>query len=166
MPIADLLAPGLRVVFCGTALSAASERAGAYYAGPGNKFWPTLHEIGLTPRRLEPSEYRELLELGIGLTDLCKTRSGSDAAIGNDGFDVDRLRAQIDRYEPAWLAFNGKRAGQETLGRKRIDFGVQPETYGATRIFVLPSTSGAASGHWDVDHWRALAGVVLSSGRG
>jgi G:T/U-mismatch repair DNA glycosylase len=38
----DLLRPGLRIVFCGTAAGTASARAGAYYAGPGNAFWPTL----------------------------------------------------------------------------------------------------------------------------
>ena len=51
----DVLAPGLRAVFCGTAAGTKSAIAGAYYAGPGNKFWPTLHAIGLTPRRFAPA---------------------------------------------------------------------------------------------------------------
>src|ERR1700753_3045292 len=51
----DVLEPGLRVVFCGTAPGTASARAGAYYAGPGNRFWVTLHEVGLTPVLLRPA---------------------------------------------------------------------------------------------------------------
>ena len=54
----DLLAPGMRVVFCGTAPGTASARAGAYYAGPGNRFWATLHEVGLTPILLAPGRIR------------------------------------------------------------------------------------------------------------
>ena len=112
----DVLEPGLRVVFCGTAAGKASARAGAYYAGPGNAFWPTLHEVGLTPRRLEPGEFRELPRYGIGLTDMCKLRSGSDAEVGTDGFDVGRLVAALDEYAPAWIAFTSKNAGRAALG--------------------------------------------------
>lgn len=160
MLIADVLEPGLRVVFCGTALSSASNRAGAYYAGPGNKFWPTLHEVGLTPRRLRAAEYERLPGFGIGLTDLCKTRSGSDAQIGDRRFDPNRLVSQLDRYRPEWIAFNGKKAAQIALGRRPIEFGVQPETLGSVKVFALPSTSGAASGSWNIERWRELAGLI------
>ena len=74
----DLLAPGLDLVFCGTAPSPASFKARAYYANPGNAFWPTLHAVGLTPERLAPQRYPELLAWRIGLTDLNKTEYGSD----------------------------------------------------------------------------------------
>ena len=47
--VPDLLAPGLDLVFCGTAPSPASFKARAYYANPGNAFWPTLNAVGLTP---------------------------------------------------------------------------------------------------------------------
>src|SRR3546814_18596882 len=62
----DVLAPGLRLVFCGSAAGRKSAELGAYYAGPGNKSWPTLYEIGLTPRHFRPPEFRELRTLGIG----------------------------------------------------------------------------------------------------
>ena len=59
----DVLGPGLRIVFCGSAAGAVSARVGAYYAGPGNRFWPTLHRVGLTPRLLAPAEFRTVLRL-------------------------------------------------------------------------------------------------------
>ncbi len=160
MLIPDTIRKGLRVVFCGTALGTASHRAGAYYAGPGNRFWPTLEEVGLTPRRLRPEEYRELLDYDIGLTDLCKTRSGSDAEIGEDAFDLPRLVSRLESCEPGWIAFNGKKAAMAALGRKRVEFGRQDARLGGVPVYVLPSTSGAAGGHWDIGCWHELAQLV------
>lgn len=154
----DVLAPGLRVVFCGTAAGTASSRAGAYYAGPGNKFWRTLEEVQLTPRRLAPEEFSEVLNYGIGLTDLCKSAAGSDVEVARHGFDVRRLRAQIETYRPAVLAFNGMKGGQVAVDATA--YGQQRERWASTAIWVLPSTSGAANRYWDVEHWRALAATL------
>jgi mismatch-specific thymine-DNA glycosylase len=152
----DVLEPGLRVVFCGTAAGTASARAGAYYAGPGNAFWGTLHEVGLTPVRLEPGEFARLSSFGIGLTDICKVSFGSDAEVGTGEFDVAGLQQRIAAAEPALLAFNGKNAARGALERA-VDFGPQPEQLGGAEVWVLPSTSGAARRFWDIEPWRALA---------
>jgi double-stranded uracil-DNA glycosylase len=143
-------------VFCGTALGAVAARKRAYYAGPGNAFYKTLHEVGLTPRRLEPAEYPELLDYGIGLTDICKTRSGSDQEVGRDGFDVDRLVSLLEENQPGWIAFNGKNSASGAFGHP-VDYGAQPERLADIPAFVLPSTSGAARRFWDVSQWRELA---------
>src|SRR5688572_21685403 len=79
--VPDLLALGLRLVFCGTALGRKSAEARAYYANPTNMFWRTLHEVGLTPERLRPADYARLLEYGIGLTDLSKQHFGNDVEL-------------------------------------------------------------------------------------
>jgi TDG/mug DNA glycosylase family protein len=161
--LADAIRPGLGVVFCGTALGTVSARKRAYYAGPGNAFWRTLHEIGLTPRRLEPAQYEELLDYGIGLTDICKTRSGSDQEVGRGGFDVDRLVALLEENRPAWIAFNGKNSASGALGHP-VEYGPQEDRLGGVSAFVLPSTSGAARRYWDISHWRELARLVARSG--
>ena len=159
MLIRDVLGPGLRVVFCGTALGTQSARVGAYYAGRGNQFWTTLHEIGLTPGVLRPDQYPLLLDCGIGLTDICKSRFGSDDEVGREAFDVPRLIAALERYSPVWIAFNGKNAARAALGRP-VNYGEQPEPLGGVQCFVLPSTSGAARGYWDINVWRDLARLV------
>ncbi|MCW2981043.1 MAG: glycosylase [Solirubrobacterales bacterium] len=157
----DVLAPGLRVVFCGYAPGTASARAGAYYAGPGNRFWLTLHEVGLTPLLLRPAEFTRLPEFGIGLTDVSKTASGSDQEVGRRGVDPERLAAAIEAASPTYLAFNGKNSARATLGRK-VGYGRQPERIGGASVWVLPSTSGAARGFWDVGPWWELARAALS----
>ena len=142
----DILEPNLRVVFCGSAAGAASARAGANYAGPGNKFWSILHHTGLTNRHLAAEEFSDLPEFGIGLTDLAKRVSGSDASLPRDGDDPAALQQKIHCYKPGLLAFNGKRAAQVYLnhqfGASNIDYGAQRWTIGNTFIHILPSTSG------------------------
>jgi double-stranded uracil-DNA glycosylase len=158
----DVLAPGLRVVFCGYAPGTASARAGAYYAGPGNRFWITLHEVGLTPLLLRPAEFARLPEFGIGLTDVSKTASGSDREVGRRGVDPERLAAAVATASPPHLAFNGKNAARATLGRP-VDYGPQAERIGGATVWVLPSTSGAARGFWDIGPWRDAAHAASST---
>lgn len=157
--VPDVLESGLDVVFCGTAPSAASFEARAYYAKPGNRFWPTLHSAGFTPRRLAPSEYAGVTQYGLGLTDVCKGVYGQDAALAPDDFDPAELFAKIERHAPRYLAFTSKRAASEALERP-VEYGFQPERIGHTEIFVLPSTSGLATRFWDESYWIALAELI------
>jgi len=152
----DVLVPGLRVVFCGTAPGTASAKARAYYAGPGNAFWRTLHATGLTPVQLPPDEFERLPEFGIGLTDICKVLYGSDEEVGTAEFDIDGLQAKVAAAEPANLAFNGKNSAQGALERA-VEFGPQPEQIGGAAVWVLPSTSGAARRYWSIGPWQELA---------
>jgi TDG/mug DNA glycosylase family protein len=156
----DLLQPSLRVVFCGTAAGTVSARRGHYYAHPQNKFWTTLHAIGLTPRRLDPSEFSLLSQWGVGLTDIAKTVSGMDKELppGSLGrLACDALHARILQHQPIILAFTSLTAGRRYL-RRQADFGEQKETIGATKIWLLPSPSPAANWNWREHErwWRAL----------
>jgi TDG/mug DNA glycosylase family protein len=158
----DLLAPGLALVICGSAAGTRSAQLRQYYAGRGNKFWRTLAETRLTPRQLAPAEYPMLLSFGIGLTDVVKDQSGGDSQIDFRRASPDALRAKLERFAPRWLCFSSKRAAQTFLGRAKVDYGIQPETVAATRLFVAPSPSGAANASWDLSVWRALARRVRS----
>jgi TDG/mug DNA glycosylase family protein len=155
----DIVGPNLKVVFCGTAVGDQSAKRQAYYAGPGNKFWKIIFEIGLTPRLLKPEEYSDLRNFGLGLTDVAKMISGADSILRSHHFDKDRLRTVILADQPRVLAFNGKKAAEVFLGQS-CAYGRQQQTVGATLIHVLPSTSGAANGYWDREPWRKLAREV------
>jgi TDG/mug DNA glycosylase family protein len=156
----DLLRRGLKLVVVGTAAGAASAKKQQYYSGPGNKFWRTIHAIGLTPRILAPAEARQLLAYGIGLTDLVKGQSGADTAIRFGPCAPDRLRDLILDCGPEVVCFNGKRAALEYLSSKEAAYGEQRVGIGNSRLFVAPSTSGAASGSWDISYWHTLATLV------
>jgi TDG/mug DNA glycosylase family protein len=152
----DLLTYNLKVVFCGTAAGQRSAELGAYYAGKGNKFWPVLRAVGFTDRRLEPAEYRLLPTYRIGLTDLAKFVSGADSTLKHADFDTARLRGKITEFNPAALAFTSKKAGKTFFGERR-EYGRQPDLVGRTRVYILPSPSGLASGFWSERWWRELA---------
>lgn len=163
MILPDHLGPGLRVVFCGTAPGHASARAGHYYANPGNRFWALLDEVGLTPRRLAPQEDHLMPSLGLGLTDLCKTRAGQDADLPRDAFDTARLIAAMRQHRPRALAFTSLTAARAGLGLRHLAAGPlapDPRLPGVA-LFALPSPSGLARSHFRLEPWAALAAHAL-----
>lgn len=151
----DLLAPGLKLVICGSAAGEKSAEVGQYYAGPGNRLWSTLFEIGLTSRQLEPAEWQSLLEFRIGLTDLVKDQSGADRGIKFEGGK--ELRRKIREYQPGMLVFNGKRAAKEYFDMPTVVYGLLPNSIGTTKLFVCPSTRAAAKSSWDPRWWDVMA---------
>lgn len=158
----DVLAPNLRVVFCGTAPGKRSARERAYYAHPGNYFWRTLFEIGLTPQRLQPAQFREVLDYGIGLTDVAKRHFGADHELPDDAFDAAALRRKLTRYQPHIVAFTSKNAARAGPGVKvaLLEYGELGTPIAHSRVFVLPSPSGQARGFWDIGPWLELADTV------
>jgi TDG/mug DNA glycosylase family protein len=163
--LSDLLQPSLRVVLCGTAAGTTSAAERAYYAHPQNKFWKILHETRLTPEQLQPRQYRSLLQHGIGLTDLVKVAAGMDRATlpKLSAADRARLTKAIMTFRPRFLAFSSKTAGQKYFGGKR-DYGEQRDVIGDTRVWILPSTSGAANGSWQPEIWHRFAAAVRTAG--
>ncbi|MEJ0070038.1 MAG: mismatch-specific DNA-glycosylase [Pseudomonadota bacterium] len=160
------LASGLDLVLCGTAPSRISQQVGAYYATAGNLFWPTLQAVGLTPRRLTPTEFPSVLAHRIGLTDLNKTEWGSDAELTADAFDVAGLRAKLARCAPAAVGFTSKTAGRIFFGRP-VAYGRQPDpglSEPLSRIawFVLSSPSGRARVHWTAEPWQELGRFIAA----
>ncbi|MDO8288589.1 MAG: mismatch-specific DNA-glycosylase [Parvibaculum sp.] len=155
----DLFAPDLRLVFVGTAAGHRSAAERAYYAHPGNRFWRTLHEVGLTPRCFKPQEFRDLLALGIGFTDMSKRGSGMDHTLTPDQFEVDRFNAAIRQFRPRAIAFTSKKAASLWYGvpTKRVEYGLQPSQPDFPAVFVLSSPSGAATSHWNIEPWQALS---------
>ena len=148
-------------MFCGTAAGTESARRGCYYAHRQNRFWRALHEVGLTDRVLDCSEFALLPQFGIGLTDIAKTASGMDKELPVEALGraaCAAMEANIRACAPAILAFTSLTAGRRHL-RRDAGFGEQAETIGATRIWLLPSPSPAANWNWAANAawWRRLA---------
>jgi TDG/mug DNA glycosylase family protein len=142
--VPDVLAPGLRVVFCGINPGRVSAAAGAHFANPRNDFWRLLADAGFTPRLLGPDAQFDVLKFGIGLTNAAyRTTPGSgDLRASDFAGAAERLGRLAEELRPHWLAFVGKEAYRGTF-RERPELGEQERRLADTRLFVLPSTSPA-----------------------
>jgi double-stranded uracil-DNA glycosylase len=142
--VPDILAPGLRAVFCGINPGRRSAAAGHHFANPRNDFWRLLHEAGLTPRRLDPSEQHELVRYGYGLTNAAYRTTAGSGELRRADFagSAERLERLAAHLAPKAIAFVGKEAFRGVFG-ERPAFGLQQRRLDATDLFVLPSTSPA-----------------------
>jgi double-stranded uracil-DNA glycosylase len=161
----DILVPGLALVFVGSNPSIRAGQTGHYYAHPGNRFYPLLHESGLTPRRLRPEEDGLLPHFGIGLTDLYDrpSRRADDVPDTIYRAGRERLMEKMLRYQPRWLCCNGARVYQNLTGANGpVMFGPQADGFADCRLFVVPSTSGLNSALTTVrrEAFLALAAAV------
>lgn len=154
--IPDLVAPGLAVLFSGINPSLWSGATGLHFARPGNRFWPTLHRSGFTPRQLRPQQEWELLDLGLGITNVvARATARADELTRAElvaGGEV--LREKIARLRPAWLAVVGIGAYRTAFGHRRAEVGPQPGLLEGALVWVLPNPSGL-NAHWSAP---ALAG--------
>ena len=150
--VPDLVAPRLRVLFCGINPSLYSAAMSCHFARPGNRFWKALHASGLTPRLLAPWEGDELLALGFGVTNLVDRATARAEELSADEVraGVEPLRAKVERLAPAAVAFLGVGAYRTAFGRPDTQLGEQPEPFGGARLWVLPNPSGL-NAHYQLD---------------
>jgi len=142
--VPDVLAPDLRVLFCGINPGRVSAAAAAHFANPRNDFWRLLQAAGFTPRLLEPAEQFELPTFGVGVTNAASRTTPGSGDLRKSDFAgaADRLSGIASEFRPAWIGFVGKEAYRGTFG-ERPELGMQERRLGETRLFVLPSTSPA-----------------------
>lgn len=163
--IRDVIAPGLRILFCGINPGLYSGATGHHFARPGNRFWPTLYQAGFTPRLLDPSEQRELLPLGYGITNLvARTTATADELSPEELLaGQKRLTAKVKRYRPRLLAVLGIGAYRTAFQEPRAALGLQTRSIADVRIWVLPNPSGL-NAHYQladlVDQFQALREAV------
>jgi TDG/mug DNA glycosylase family protein len=139
-----MVAPGLRVLFCGINPGLRSAAVGLHFARPGNRFWRVLHESGFTDRLLAPAEQVGLPDLGIGITNLVERPSAGAAEVSaeelRDG--AARLEEKVARLKPAHVGVLGVQAYRTAFRRPRATVGPQPEVLASARLWVLPNPSG------------------------
>ena len=148
----DVIGPGLRVLFCGINPSLYSAAIGHHFGRPGNRFWPSLHLGSFTERLLSPYEDATLLGRGLGLTNLAgRATAAADQLSDNELIaGRSRLERKVRRHRPAWVAFLGVMAYRTAFDRPLASLGLQKETIGTTRLWVLPSPSGL-NAHYRLD---------------
>ena len=142
--VLDIVRPRLKVLFCGINPSLYSGAVGHHFARPGNRFWKTLHRAGFTRRQLSPFEERELLQSGLGITNLVSRATAGAAELSERELRAGarRVRRIVRRFRPAVVAFLGVGAFRAAFGRPRATVGPQPERICGARVWVLPNPSG------------------------
>jgi TDG/mug DNA glycosylase family protein len=155
----DVIGPDLRVLFCGINPGLYTAWSGHHFAGPGNRFWPTLHAAGFTDRRLHPSEERLLLPLGYGITNVVARATATAAELAPEEYvEGGRLLAdKVARHRPRILAVLGVGAYRTAFARPKAALGEQPERMGDTRVWVLPNPSGLNANYQKADLARLFA---------
>lgn len=142
--VRDVIAPDLRVLFCGINPGLYTAAVGHHFARPGNRFWPALYAAGFTARVLSPFEERELLKSGYGITNVVVRATASADQLTKEEILAggERLRAKVRRYRPRILAVLGLGAYRTAFNQPKALVGRQAERIGETVLWVLPNPSG------------------------
>jgi TDG/mug DNA glycosylase family protein len=160
--IPDLIAPDLRVLFCGINPGLYSAATGLHFARPGNRFWRALYDGGLTPRLLQPWEQQAMLDAGLGITNLVKRATATAAELSDDELRAgrDRLVRKVRRHRPRAVAIVGIGAYRVAFGRPKAVLGRQPELLDGAILWVLPNTSGLNANHQARDFAAAFGALA------
>jgi len=151
--VRDVIAPDLRVLFCGINPGLYTAAVGHHFARPGNRFWSALYASGFTERLLSPFDERELLQQGYGITNVVARTTASADLLSKEELILGgkRLRNKVRRYRPRMLAVLGLGAYRTAFALPKARIGRQPETLGATGIWVLPNPSGLNANYQAAD---------------
>lgn len=152
------------MVFCGINPGLYSGAVGHHFARPGNRFWPVLHHAGFTPRLLSCFEERELLPLGLGITNLVERATAAADELSPEELrqGVMALRDKMCAYRPVYLAIVGIAAYRIGFGRSKAALGLQPEPLGETSVWVLPNPSGLQA-HYQLPQMIGLYGELQAT---
>ncbi|XXD08059.1 G/U mismatch-specific DNA glycosylase [Klebsiella sp. R445] len=167
--INDILAPDLRVVFCGINPGKSSAHTGFHFAHPGNRFWKVIHQAGFTERQLAPEEEQHLLDTGCGITMLVErpTVQASEVALQEFRSGGRELILKMEQYQPRALAILGKQAFEKAFQVRGARWGKQQVTIGVTEVWVLPNPSGLNRATLEalVAAYRELEEALTARGR-
>ncbi len=168
--VRDVIAPNLRVLFCGINPGLYTAAVGHHFARPGNRFWPALYQSGFTPTLLSPFDERELLRIGVGITNVVPHATASATELTKDDFvnGGRQLRAKIRRYQPRIIAVLGVGAYRQAFDQPKAIIGEQDARIHDARVWVLPNPSGLNANYQLPDivklfkQLREAAGIPLA----
>ena len=155
--VPDVIAPGLRVLFCGINPGLYSAAVQHHFARPGNRFWKVLHQAGFTSRLLSPHEELELLKHGSGITNLVEWSTARADELTPEELitAAQRLVAKAEQFRPHFVAILGIGAYRTAFRSPHAQPGRQDETMEVSTLWLLPNPSGL-NGHYQAEQLRRL----------
>jgi len=151
--VRDVIAPNLKVLFCGINPGLYTAAVGHHFARPGNRFWPALYAGGFTECLLSPFDEYQLLKSGYGITNVVRRTTASADQLTREEIVAGgkRLAAKVRRYQPQVLAVLGVGAYRVAFARPKAIVGRQDEKIGETLLWVLPNPSGLNANYQAAD---------------
>ncbi len=142
--VPDLIAPKLKLLFCGTNPGLYTAAIGHHFGRPGNRFWPALFNGGFTPRVFSPFEREELLAIGYGITNLVNRATARADELSNEELRAGSKRVErlVKKFKPRYVAIVGIGAYRVAFDRPKAQLGLQEETIAGKPVWVLPNPSG------------------------
>jgi TDG/mug DNA glycosylase family protein len=123
-----------------------SSLTGHHFAGFSNRFWKLLFDSRLVPEPITFKDDDRLSEWGFGITNLVARPTAGINVLRPEEYAAgcSRLRAKIRRHQPPVVGLVGVTVYRAMFPEQRgpISLGLQRETMGKSRIFVLPNPSG------------------------
>jgi TDG/mug DNA glycosylase family protein len=167
--VPDVIAAGLKVLFCGINPGLYTAAAGHHFARPGNRFWPALHLAGFTPRQFSPFEEEELLNYGCGIVNIVEFATARADELTKEelvrGGAV--LEEKLRIFRPAFSAIMGLGAYRLAFGRPKALPGLQREKLAGTcSAWVLPNPSGLNANYQIADLVRMLKELKAAVDKG
>lgn len=162
--VADVIAPGLRVLFVGINPGLYTAAIGHHFGRPGNRFWPALHASGFTPRLLTPYEERDLLGYGLGISNVAAraTARAEELSAAEIQAGGQILEEKVRAFAPQWVAVLGVGAYRAAFDRPKAGVGRQSETLGGARAWLLPNPSGL-NAHYQLADLAAAFGELRAA---
>lgn len=144
----DLIAPGLRVLFCGINPGACAAERGHHFLGRGNRFWRVLHLAGFTPHLIDAMDDRSILGYGCGITSAVSRPTVRADELARDEYQLAKghLVEKLARFRPAHIAFLGKPAFEAMFDVRESAWGLQGTTIEGAAVWILPNPSGLNRG--------------------
>lgn len=146
--VPDVIAENLSVLFCGINPGLYSAAVGHHFAGPGNLFWPTIHNAGLTPRLFTAFDEPEMLALGFGITNLVPRASANAEDLTKEELRAGArtVKRKVRKFKPRYLAVLGLAAYRTAFEKTKAQVGYQ-DPIGTTKVYLLPNPSGLNAFH-------------------
>jgi TDG/mug DNA glycosylase family protein len=172
--VPDLVAPGIRLLFCGINPGLWTAATQTHFAHPGNRFYPALHRAGITDYLIDrgggftAADRAYLLERGVGITNLVNRATARASELRPEELreGARRLEELTRRLSPRVVAVVGVSAYRVAFGEPKARLGRQPHRLAGAELWVVPNPSGLNAHHQlaDLAVWyrsvAEAAGVV------